>query len=697
MSDATAADSTEQQATWQRVDSAPDLKAWALITAPVHPSRAEAHPSTAVWGEMRVDPGLSGLDTGRARPTRVDIGRLGDDRPWPLPVDNLVPCASAWHPGLPLVAGLTVRGRHAHPWIADYRARTVRLHNRVRLATSLTGLGGSRQPPLVWCGDSLIVLTPSPAPAVPEEDRTAVAFEAKGPGWLAFPQGVAELATLAAVRVAALDPGTGDIRVLTEPLLVRTLDAAPGGGHALIGHLDERHTHSQQLRWASMVVDVTRPDTRARPAPTGAVWAAGAPAVLAWRDASDREPSLRMLPLSDPGPDMAALPDPGTDWQPLWHDGTPWALGTRDGVPCLAAPHGTVPLTGADGVRVGRLSPCGDTSGALLLDCQDRDGRLGIATLDPAASALAVTWAALDAPTASGARRVRGFGPLAARGLAVEYPTSLHLLHLGDGVLHSETVVAWSAPRAASPAPMTDLLPIPGDSGVSFLRLTLVDAEPARPGPLLLWLRAHEPDGGRDIVSPQSPGASRCAYLDMAPDWPADATSDSLHTWITGAVHRALDTLAERLPDVLDHGVVVGGHSFGATLALHALAHVPRFEGAIVHSGCYNRTLTPAGFQYERRSYWEAPEVYQAFSALLFAHRLHKPVLLVHGTHDTNPATTPEQALGLYRGIVAAGGHCRLVLLSGEGHNFQYAESRRTLAEEHGQWLARCTRVPERV
>ncbi|QTR02989.1 prolyl oligopeptidase family serine peptidase, partial [Saccharothrix algeriensis] len=108
---------------------------------------------------------------------------------------------------------------------------------------------------------------------------------------------------------------------------------------------------------------------------------------------------------------------------------------------------------------------------------------------------------------------------------------------------------------------------------------------------------------------------------------------------------------------------------------LHALAHVPGFSAAIVHSGCYNRTRTPTGFQFERRSLWEAPSVYDAFSALRTADRLDRPVLIVHGLADTNPATPPDQAVELYRGIVANGGTARMVLIPDEEHNLRHFET----------------------
>ncbi|MGI5430425.1 prolyl oligopeptidase family serine peptidase [Streptomyces sp. CA-179760] len=619
-----------------------------MITTPTHPSLREAHPDLAVWGELRVDPGIAGLDTGRARPLRVEIGGQDGERLWRVPLEDIVPGALAWHPRLPLVAGLALRDGHAHPWVADYRARTVVAHERIRAATSLTGLGGSGQPPLAWCGSGLVVLAPAPADSGAEPSPAAVTCEANGPGWLAFPQGVPELSALAAVRVALLTEGDGALRPLTGPLLVRGLDPAPGGGLLLVTHLDETTSHSQRLRWATTMTGTS--GQRARPVPPGSRWTTGAPDMLAWPDDGDDSEGSRRIVMcrAADGRSVDPVSVPGTDeWWPLWYGGAPWVLGAHDS-PYLASPERTVPLPAPTGLRLGRPRPRPGETG-FLLDCRDGDGRPGIASLDPEGPELTVTWSAPPGAAPSRSDAAARNGP------------------------------------AVRP-PVTELLQGQGRPPVA---LTLADDGEA-PGPLLLWLRAQEPGVGGETAP--GPGGGPVAHLDLVPRWPADATADFLHAQITGAVRDALDALARHRPGILERGVVVGGHSFGASLALYALAHVHGLDGAIVHSGCYNRTLTPGAFQYERRSYWQAPEIYHAFSALLFAHRLAGPVLIAHGTRDANPSTPPEQAVGLYRGVVATGGHARLVLLPGEGHNFQYAETHRTLAKEHRRWLDLCAR-----
>ncbi|MFJ5226774.1 alpha/beta hydrolase family protein [Streptomyces sp. NPDC088400] len=216
------------------------------------------------------------------------------------------------------------------------------------------------------------------------------------------------------------------------------------------------------------------------------------------------------------------------------------------------------------------------------------------------------------------------------------------------------------------------------DAGLTLL--------PGGTGPLLLWIRAlrrgEAPSGS--VPTFLTAAGHRAAVLDLPLHWPDDASLALLHGQITDAVRGALEMVGEHADTV-----AVGGHSFGATLALYALAQLPGIAAGIAHSGCYNRTLTPTGFHYERRSLWHAPEVYQAFSALHFADRLDRPVLLVHGAEDMNPATTPDQAVELYRGIVATGGHARLVLLPQEGHTFHSREALGAVTDEHRAWLGK--------
>jgi len=119
----------------------------------------------------------------------------------------------------------------------------------------------------------------------------------------------------------------------------------------------------------------------------------------------------------------------------------------------------------------------------------------------------------------------------------------------------------------------------------------------------------------------------------------------------------------------------VGGHSYGAFMTANLLAHSDLFKAGIARSGAFNRTLTPFGFQAERRSLWEAPEVYISLSPFMHADSIREPLLLIHGEIDNNPGTFPMQSERLYHAIVGHGGTARLVMLPHESHGYRARES----------------------
>jgi dipeptidyl aminopeptidase/acylaminoacyl peptidase len=133
----------------------------------------------------------------------------------------------------------------------------------------------------------------------------------------------------------------------------------------------------------------------------------------------------------------------------------------------------------------------------------------------------------------------------------------------------------------------------------------------------------------------------------------------------------------------------VGGHSYGAFMAANLLAHTDLFRAGIALSGAYNRTLTPFGFQRERRTLWEAPDTYIRVSPLMQAHRIKSPLLLIHGEEDGNVGTQPQQSERLYQAICGTGGTARLVMLPHEGHGYAARESIEHALYEMTSWFDR--------
>ncbi|MFI5175335.1 MAG: prolyl oligopeptidase family serine peptidase, partial [Terriglobia bacterium] len=90
---------------------------------------------------------------------------------------------------------------------------------------------------------------------------------------------------------------------------------------------------------------------------------------------------------------------------------------------------------------------------------------------------------------------------------------------------------------------------------------------------------------------------------------------------VVASAQAAIDKAVEM--GVTDRNRVgVGGHSYGAFMTANLLAHSRLFKAGIARSGAYNRTLTPFGFQSERRSFWEAPEMYMKVSPFVYAHNI---------------------------------------------------------------------------
>ncbi len=135
--------------------------------------------------------------------------------------------------------------------------------------------------------------------------------------------------------------------------------------------------------------------------------------------------------------------------------------------------------------------------------------------------------------------------------------------------------------------------------------------------------------------------------------------------------------------------VGVGGHSYGAFMTANLLAHSDLFRAGIARSGAYNRTLTPFGFQRERRTIWEAPELYARMSPFMYADKIKEPILLIHGEADNNPGTFPIQSERFYHALTGNGATVRYVTLPHESHGYAALESIEHALFEMLSWFDR--------
>ena len=133
--------------------------------------------------------------------------------------------------------------------------------------------------------------------------------------------------------------------------------------------------------------------------------------------------------------------------------------------------------------------------------------------------------------------------------------------------------------------------------------------------------------------------------------------------------------------------IAIGGHSYGAFMAANLVAHTNLFAAAIARSGAYNRTLTPFGFQFEERTLWNAPALYQKMSPFNYAHQVKTPLLLIHGENDDNAGTFPIQSDRFYGALKGFGATTRLVSLPAEAHSYKAKESVLHMLWEMNSWL----------
>jgi dipeptidyl aminopeptidase/acylaminoacyl peptidase len=131
----------------------------------------------------------------------------------------------------------------------------------------------------------------------------------------------------------------------------------------------------------------------------------------------------------------------------------------------------------------------------------------------------------------------------------------------------------------------------------------------------------------------------------------------------------------------------VFGHSYGAFMTANLLAHSNLFRAAVAESGAYNRTLTPFGFQAERRTFWEAPDVYTKMSPFWYADKIKTPLLMIHGEADDNTGTYPIQSERMYAAVRGNGGTVRLVMLPAEAHGYRGKETMEHVLYEEVTWF----------
>ena len=129
----------------------------------------------------------------------------------------------------------------------------------------------------------------------------------------------------------------------------------------------------------------------------------------------------------------------------------------------------------------------------------------------------------------------------------------------------------------------------------------------------------------------------------------------------------------------------IGGHSYGAFSTVNALVHTPFFKAGIAGDGMYNRTLTPTGFQSERRDLWSGQKTYLEMSPMLSADKMQGALLMYHNLEDQNVGTDPISSIRMMQALRSEGKTAALYLYPYEDHG---PATRETILDLWGRWTA---------
>ena len=129
----------------------------------------------------------------------------------------------------------------------------------------------------------------------------------------------------------------------------------------------------------------------------------------------------------------------------------------------------------------------------------------------------------------------------------------------------------------------------------------------------------------------------------------------------------------------------LGGHSYGAFSTVNAMTLVPYFKAGIAGDGMYNRSLTPFGFQSERRNFFDAMDTYLDMSPFFRADKLSGALLLYHSLEDQNVGTHPISSTRMLHALQGLGKTAALYMYPYEDHS---VGTYQTDLDQWARWFA---------
>ncbi len=161
-------------------------------------------------------------------------------------------------------------------------------------------------------------------------------------------------------------------------------------------------------------------------------------------------------------------------------------------------------------------------------------------------------------------------------------------------------------------------------------------------------------------------------YAVLEPDCPIVGDSGKMNDHYTRDLKENLDAVIDAAVDAgyVDRNKMgVGGHSYGAFSTVNALTLTPYFKAGIAGDGMYNRSLTPFGFQSERRDFFDAEATYIDMSPFYRADKISGALLMYHALEDQNVGTAPISSVRMFHALQGLGKPAALYMYPYEDHS----------------------------
>jgi dipeptidyl aminopeptidase/acylaminoacyl peptidase len=160
--------------------------------------------------------------------------------------------------------------------------------------------------------------------------------------------------------------------------------------------------------------------------------------------------------------------------------------------------------------------------------------------------------------------------------------------------------------------------------------------------------------------------------------------NDNYVTDLVGNLTAVIDELDKQ--GFIDRARIgIGGHSYGAFSTVNAMVNTPYFKAGIAGDGMYNRSLTPNGFQSERRDFWEAQKTYLDMSPFFKADKLSGALLMYHSLEDQNVGTDPISSIRMMHALQGLGKTASLYMYPYEDHG---PATKETILDQWARWTA---------